>query len=103
MQRKFSCVSCCCGESLIFKHPHRKSFLLSFRHNESTRRLQEIEKRFNIRVLSVHYVHLFFITLGIGHWENCLVVTQENHCSEFRMYKCPIFSDPLPKQPGVIE
>ena len=53
MQRKLSCVSCCCGESLIFLHPHRKSFLLSCRHNKSTRRLQEIEKRFNIRVLSV--------------------------------------------------
>ena len=37
----------------FFKLPHRKSFLLSCRHNKSTRRLQEIEKRFNIRVLSV--------------------------------------------------
>ena len=37
----------------FFKLPHRKSFLLSCRHNTSTRRLQEIEKRFNIRVLSV--------------------------------------------------
>ena len=37
----------------FFKLPHRKFFLLSCRHNKSTRRLQEIEKRFNIRVLSV--------------------------------------------------
>ena len=37
----------------FFKLPHRKSFLLSCRNNKSTRRLQEIEKRFNIRVLSV--------------------------------------------------
>ena len=43
----------------LFLHPHRKSFLFPCRHNESTRRLQEIEKKFNTRVLQVRSLCAF--------------------------------------------
>ena len=40
--------------------------------------------------------------LGIMNWavgSYCLVFTKANHCSEFRIPKCAIANDQLPKQP----
>ena len=52
--------------------------------------------------MNVQYIAIMKGALGIMNWalgNYCLVFTKANHRSEFRIPKCQIANDQLPKQP----